>query len=110
MVVQPWVDIRQASITEKRNSVRGAALVRNRTSGRGFIGWEALGGDVGRREQTILVVEDEASVRLAISDHLTDQGFTVHQAAGAAGAMDVIALHPEIDVVFTDLAMPGDLD
>jgi DNA-binding NtrC family response regulator len=57
-----------------------------------------------------LVVEDEASVRLAISDYLTEQGFTVLQAAGAAGAIDVIALHPEIDLVFTDLAMPGDLD
>jgi DNA-binding NtrC family response regulator len=79
-------------------------------SGRGFTGWEALGGDVGRREQTILVVEDEASVRLAISDYLTQQEFTVLQAAGAAGAIDVIALHPEIDLVFTDLAMPGDLD
>ena len=65
---------------------------------------------MGRREQTILVVEDEASVRLAISDYLTEQGFTVHQAAGATGAMDVIARHPEIDLVFTDLAMPGDLD
>ena len=65
---------------------------------------------MGRREQTILVVEDEASVRMAISDYLTEQGFTVLQAAGAAGAIDVIALHPEIDLVFTDLAMPGDLD
>ena len=65
---------------------------------------------MGRREQTILVVEDEASVRLAISDYLTEQEFTVLQAAGAAGAIEVIAAHPEVDVVFTDLAMPGDLD
>ena len=65
---------------------------------------------MGKREQTILVVEDEASVRLAISDFLTQQEFTVLQAAGAAGAIDVISLHPEIDLVFTDLAMAGDLD
>lgn len=65
---------------------------------------------MGSREQTILVVEDEASVRLAISDYLTEQGFTVLQAAGASGAIDVIARHPEIELVFTDLAMPGDLD
>jgi DNA-binding NtrC family response regulator len=65
---------------------------------------------VGRREQTILVVEDEASVRLAISDYLTQQKFIVLQAAGAAGAIDVISLHPEIDLVFTDLQMPGDMD
>ena len=65
---------------------------------------------MGRREQTILVVEDEASVRLAISDYLTQQKFIVLQAAGAAGAIDVISLHPEIDLVFTDLQMPGDMD
>jgi len=65
---------------------------------------------VGRREQTILVVEDEASIRLAISEYLTEQGFTVFQAAGASGAIDVISHHPEIDLVFTDLAMPGDMD
>lgn len=65
---------------------------------------------MGGREQTILVVEDEASVRLAISDYLTQQGFIVFQAAGATGAIDVISLHPEIDLVFTDLLMPGDMD
>ena len=65
---------------------------------------------MGSREQTILVVEDEASVRLAISDYLTEQGFTVLQAAGATGAIDVLARHPEIELVFTDLAMPGDMD
>ena len=65
---------------------------------------------MGQRERIILVVEDEASVRLAISDYLTEQGFTVLQAAGASGAIDMIALHPEIELVFTDLAMPGDMD
>lgn len=65
---------------------------------------------MGRREQTILVVEDEASVRLAICDYLTQQEFIVLQAANAAGAIEVISHHPEIDLVFTDLAMPGDMD
>jgi DNA-binding NtrC family response regulator len=65
---------------------------------------------VGRREQTILVVEDEASVRLALSEYLTNQEFIVFQAAGAAGAIDMILAHPEIELVFTDLAMPGDMD
>jgi two-component system, response regulator PdtaR len=65
---------------------------------------------MGKREQTILVVEDEPSVRLGISEYLTQQEFTVYQAAGAAGAIEMISLHPEIDLVFTDLAMPGDID
>ena len=65
---------------------------------------------MARREQTLLVVEDEASVRLALSEYLIQQEFIVFQAAGAAGAIDMILAHPEIELVFTDLAMPGDMD
>lgn len=65
---------------------------------------------MGRRERIILVVEDEASVRLAISEYLTQQEFIVLQAADAAAAIEVISRHPEIDLVFTDLLMPGDMD
>jgi DNA-binding NtrC family response regulator len=65
---------------------------------------------VDGREQTVLVVEDEPVVRLGISDYLAQQGFVVFQAAGAADAIDAISLHPEIDLVFTDLLMPGDMD
>jgi DNA-binding NtrC family response regulator len=65
---------------------------------------------MGRREQTILVVEDDASVRLAISDYLTQREFIVLQAASADGAIELIMEHPEIELVFTDLAMPGNMD
>ncbi|HWF65293.1 MAG TPA: response regulator [Rhizomicrobium sp.] len=65
---------------------------------------------MARREQTILVVEDDARVRLAISEYLTQQEFIVLQAADAAGAIETILLRPEIQLVFTDLAMPGNMD
>lgn len=65
---------------------------------------------MGGREQTVLVVEDEASIRLAISDYLVQQEFSVLQAANAAGAIEVFSRHPEIDLVFTDLQMPGEMD
>ena len=63
-----------------------------------------------QQERIVLVVEDEASIRLAISEYLAQQSFTVLQAANAAGAIDQLSLHPEIDLVFTDLAMPGNID
>jgi len=65
---------------------------------------------MGRHEQTILVVEDDANVRLAISDYLTQREFIVLQAASADGAIELIVEHPEIELVFTDLAMPGNMD
>ena len=65
---------------------------------------------MARREQIILVVEDDANVRLAISEYLTQQEFHVLQAADAAGAIETIVAHPEVELVFTDLAMPGNMD
>ena len=65
---------------------------------------------MGKERQNILVVEDEASIRLAISEYLSQQDFTVFQAANAVGAIDLLSLHPEIELVFTDLAMPGNID
>ena len=65
---------------------------------------------MGRREQVILVVEDDAVVRLAFCEYLIQQGYTVFQAATGAGAVEMIADHPEVELVFTDLAMPGTMD
>lgn len=38
----------------------------------------------------VLVVEDEALVRLDSADYLTDEGFEVMEAANAAEALDVL--------------------
>lgn len=58
----------------------------------------------------VLVVEDEALIRLAISDELEDQGFVVFSASNADEAIKLIEHHPEIAVVFTDIEMPGTMD
>jgi len=59
---------------------------------------------------TILVVEDEALIRLAIEDELEDHGFVVFSAGNADEAIKMIEHHPEIAVVFTDIDMPGTMD
>ena len=59
---------------------------------------------------TILLVEDEVLVRMAIGQHLEDCGYNVLQASNAQEALGVISLHPEIDVLFTDVRMPGTMD
>jgi len=58
----------------------------------------------------VLVVEDEAIIRMNIALHLEDEGFTVFEASNANQAIAVLERHPEIRVVFTDLNMPGSMD
>ena len=65
------------------------------------------------REQdapVILIAEDEVLVRFALSDYLADRGFKVLEAGSAAEAIDVLESEPGIDLVFTDIHMPGRLN
>jgi DNA-binding NtrC family response regulator len=61
--------------------------------------------------RTILVVEDEVLIRMAISQYLRDCGFKVIEAANADEAMLVLQ-RPDltIDVVLSDVEMPGSMD
>jgi CheY-like chemotaxis protein len=59
---------------------------------------------------SVLVVEDEILVRMGIVDFLEDQGFLVFEAASAAEALRVLISTPVIQVMFTDVDMPGGMD
>lgn len=59
---------------------------------------------------TVLIVEDELLIRLALREHLQECGFSVLEAANAAEAIGVMESHDEIDLVFSDVRMPGDMD
>lgn len=56
---------------------------------------------------TILVIDDELEVRATLVEMLEEQGHVVHQAAGGAEGLTALAGLGAIDVVFTDLGMPG---
>ena len=62
------------------------------------------------RRKTVLVVEDEALLLFSISDELTAQGFLVFEASNADDAVDLLTAHPDIEIVFTDIDMPGSMD
>jgi len=55
---------------------------------------------------TVLVVEDEAIIRLAAVDMIESAGFHVMAAADATAAMRLLEDHDGIGVVFTDVDMP----
>src|SRR6201996_5224602 len=60
---------------------------------------------------TVVVVEDEALIRAVLSDMLQDKGFKVLEAANANEAIEIFEkTSVEIDLVFTDVRMPGSMD
>lgn len=67
-------------------------------------------GPEAERRRAVLVVEDEILVRLAISDYLRDVGFAVVEAKTAEEAKAVIVSGTDVDAIFTDVRLPGDMD
>jgi CheY-like chemotaxis protein len=55
----------------------------------------------------ILYVEDDPLVSLATVDLLKGAGYTVHAAPEAVRALDLLDEHPEIDLLVTDIGLPG---
>lgn len=66
-------------------------------------------GPVTGGSETILVVEDDEEVRKTAVDILTDLGYRVLKAKDADSALAIIESGVPIDVLFTDVVMPGTL-
>jgi two-component system cell cycle sensor histidine kinase/response regulator CckA len=65
-------------------------------------------GQSKARTGTILVVEDEETLRLAVSKALQKSGFSVMEASDGFGALDLLRAHKdEIDAVLLDVSLPG---
>jgi two-component system, cell cycle sensor histidine kinase and response regulator CckA len=57
----------------------------------------------------ILIVEDETQVRVLSESYLRDQGHETLSAANIKEAMAVLGLPEEIDLLFTDVGLQGDV-
>ena len=55
----------------------------------------------------ILVVDDEPNAVKVLSAILSEAGYDVFQAMHAKGAIQVVANHNDIDLIITDIKMPG---
>jgi signal transduction histidine kinase/ActR/RegA family two-component response regulator len=60
----------------------------------------------GRRDLTVLVVEDELGVRDFAVEALTELGYDVIAADGAKMALEQLDAHPEVALMLTDVVMP----
>ena len=58
----------------------------------------------------ILVVEDEILIRSAVAQFLRNVGYKVIEAADAGEAVAIFASGTQIDLVFSDINMPGPMD
>lgn len=61
---------------------------------------------LGNRQQVVLVVEDDPAVRQFVVEAVYVLGYTVFEASSAANAQQVLQLHPEINILLTDIVMP----
>jgi two-component system NtrC family sensor kinase len=68
---------------------------------------QAATADVAHSAGTILIVEDNAEVADVGKAYLEQLGYRVKQAASAQAALDLIESEGGIDVVFSDILMPG---
>ncbi|MDI1297448.1 MAG: type II toxin-antitoxin system ParD family antitoxin, partial [bacterium] len=66
-------------------------------------------GPISGGSETVLVVEDDAEVRATVVEILTDLGYRVLKAVDAGSALSVIESGVPIDLLFTDVVMPGTL-
>ncbi|MFX1767409.1 PAS domain S-box protein [Paraburkholderia sp. A1RI-2L] len=57
--------------------------------------------------ETILVVEDDECIRSAVAEMLGDLGYTVLTAGDAQSAMAIVKSGAKIDLLFSDVVMPG---
>ncbi len=60
--------------------------------------------------ETILVVEDDEGVRAAVADTLQELGYSVHRAESAESALAILSSKTKIDLLFTDVVMPGPIN
>ncbi|KVE32916.1 hybrid sensor histidine kinase/response regulator [Burkholderia vietnamiensis] len=63
--------------------------------------------DPVRGRETILIVEDDADVRLTVVDMLAQLGYKVLSASDGEAALRILDSGTPIDLLFTDVIMPG---
>ena len=59
---------------------------------------------------TVLVAEDDVIVRIAIADDLRLAGFEVIEAGSGAEALAFLSADPPVDLILSDVHMPGRLN
>ena len=62
------------------------------------------------RGGTVLVVDDEPSIRMLVSEVLEDQGYTTIEAADSVAGLKILHSSVAIDLLVTDVGLPGGMN
>jgi DNA-binding NtrC family response regulator len=66
---------------------------------------------IAERPLVVVIAEDEVLLRTLAAEALADEGFIIVEAENARAALDICRSRSEaIDVLFTDIRMPGPMD
>jgi PAS domain S-box-containing protein len=57
--------------------------------------------------ETVMLVEDDAAVRMLVMDLLKELGYRAHEAEDAKGALPVLESDLRVDLLVTDVGLPG---
>lgn len=66
--------------------------------------------EIAEGKTTVLIVEDEPLIRMGVADYVGDTGFATLEAGSGDEALAILSERDDIDVVFTDVNMPGKID
>jgi len=59
---------------------------------------------------TVLIVEDDALIRIDVADYLASEQINPVEAVNADEALAILQKRDDIQIVFTDVNMPGAMD
>jgi PAS domain S-box-containing protein len=59
------------------------------------------------RGETVLIVDDEEAIRMLVTETLVDLGYTALEAADGLTALRILAADRHIDLLVTDVGLPG---
>ncbi|WP_294045719.1 PAS domain-containing protein [Sphingomonas sp.] len=60
--------------------------------------------------QVVLVIDDEPTVRMLVNDALVDRGYATIEAADGAAGLRVLESPARVDLLITDVGLPGGLN
>lgn len=78
-----------------------------RVEGEHAIARDAAAAQVKDGEETILLVDDDPAIRIVTVDMLSGLGYRVLTAANGEQALDILHSKVAVDLLFSDVSMPG---
>ncbi len=74
------------------------------------VGTERVAAPLAQAGETVLIVDDEPTVRMLVADVLAELGYTAIEAADSASGLKVLQSDVRIDLLITDVGLPGGMN